>query len=287
MKAKLLSVLARVGLFLILILPASMFAASNVVTMCGIVITSPGTWTLANNLTCAGEGIDIQVSNVILKLNGFIISGPGASSGNGNGVLIVSSGGTGLKMVTILGPGTVTNFPAGIAFTGATGGGAVDVNLTNNAAGLLLNSDKLGVASTGLLISRNNIQKNFQGISAGGLTTSTIVGNNCSNNGDGIGLGSSGGNKLLGNTCNDNNHAGIVLGGVGSSGSTGNTLEGNQTSNNGFYGIFLGDNADGNHLLGNEAFGNHFLDINDENFNCGTNTYKRDVFGTADRPCVR
>ena len=51
--------------------------------------------------------------------------------------------------------------------------------------------------------------------------------------------------------------------------------------------LFLGPAADHDHLVGNVALGNHFLDINDENSNCGSDTYVSDVFGTADESCVK
>lgn len=272
---------------LLLILPTNLSAGTNSVTACGTVITTAGTWKLTNNLTCSGDAVEIQISSVNLKLNGFTITGPGADSGSAHGILIVSSAGTGLKSVTILGPGTVTAFPDGVIFNGTNGGGVVDVNLTSNGIGLVLNSDNLGAASTALLVSQNNLQKNDIGIDAGSLTSSTIAGNNCSGNHDGIDLLAGSGNKLLGNTCSNNTHAGITLGGSGSTGSAGNTLEGNRTSNNTFYGIFLGPAADDDHLIGNVALGNHFLDINDENSNCGSDTYVSDVFGTADESCVK
>ena len=67
---------------LLLILPTNLSAGTNSVTACGTVITNAGTWTLANNLTCSGDAVEIQVSSVNLKLNGFTITGLGAGSGS-------------------------------------------------------------------------------------------------------------------------------------------------------------------------------------------------------------
>lgn len=275
------------GFGLLLILTANLCAASNSITTCGTAITTSGTWTLKQNLTCTGDGIDIQAGNVILMLEGFTISGPGTNSAT-NGVL-VSTAPTGLTTneVTILGPGTITNFQNGIQFQGTHGGGAVDVTLLGNLIAILLESDGSGAVPTSLVISQNTMQSAFDGIS-GQLTMSTIVGNSCSNSSDCINLTAASKNKVLGNFCNGNRHAGIVIGGSTSgAASTGNTVEGNQTSNNRIYGIFLGPTSSGNHLIGNVAFHNSFLDINEFNSHCGTDSFLSDVFGTASQSCVK
>ena len=280
MKPK-ISILCALSINMVLLaMTGNLVAASNVVAACGTAITSSGTWTLSQNLTCTGDGIDVEVSNVILKLNGFTITGPGANVAT-NGILIASSDGSSLNTVTILGPGTITNFQNGIVFHGTNAGGAVDVKVTGNLFGIQLQ------APTNLVISQNNLQNNFNGIS-GQLGTSTIAGNDCSNNSDCINLFASSNNKILGNFCDGNRHAGMVIGGNTSGGaSTGNTVEGNQTSNNRFYGIFLGPSAGGNHLVGNVALGNSFLDINEFNSHCGSDTFLSDVFRTSSQSCVK
>src|SRR5262249_6802986 len=140
-----------------LILAQSLHAASNSVASCGTAITNSGTWTLTQNLTCTGDGIDVQTGNVVLKLNGFTITGPGMNAGT-NGILIASSGGANLNKVAILGPGTITNFQNGIVFQGTNGGGAVDVTIVSNLMGILLLSDTAAVIPSNLLISQNHLQ---------------------------------------------------------------------------------------------------------------------------------
>ena len=267
---------------LLLITPAHLFARANPVTTCGTLITTSGTWALANNLTCTGDGIDIQVSNVTLKLNGFVISGPGASSGSASGILIASAGNRSLSNVTILGPGTVTNYPSGINFTGTSGGSAVDVTLTANTEGFVFNNDAVGTAPRSLVISQNNLQKNAEaGIDASSLNSSTIAGNVFNGNHEGIMISGTG-NTLVGNTSSSNTHAGILfLSGAG------NTVEANQTRNNRFYGIALYPGANGNHVLNNVSFGSGFDDILDDNSNCGTDTYANNVFGKANESCIK
>lgn len=281
-----ISILCTLGIKVVfLTLTPTIVAASNSVASCGSAITSPGTWTLTQNLTCTGDGIDVQAGNVILKLNGFTITGPGTNAGTG--VLVASSDGTSLNKVTVLGPGTIRNFQNGIVFQGTNGGGAVDLGIVSNLMGILLLVDTAAVVPSNLLISQNRLQSSMESIS-GSLATSTIVGNNCSNSEDCINLVGVSGNNILGNVCSDNRHAGIEVGANTSGGlSTGNRVEGNQTSNNRFYGIFLGPSSSGNHLIGNVAFQNRFLDINEFNPNCGGDTFLSDVFGRASQSCVK
>ena len=267
-----------------LTLTQTLLAASNSVASCGNAITNSGTWTLTQNLTCTGDGIDVQAGNIVLTLNGFTITGPGANAGT-NGILIASSGGRNLNKVTVLGPGAITNFENGIVFQGTNGGGAVDVAIVGNLMGILLLSDTVAVVPSNLLISQNQLQSSVDSIS-GPLATSTIIGNSCSSSDDCINLVAASGNKVFGNFCNGNRHAGIELGNGGAA-SVGNTVEGNETSDNRFYGIFLGPSSSGNHLISNVAFRNHFLDINEFNPRCGTDTFLDDVFGTASQSCVK
>ncbi len=277
--------------FLALALPATLLAA-NTVTSCGTVIAKPGTWTVANNLNCSALGVAIQVNNVTLILNGFTITGPGPVSGTG--VLVVSPGGFGLKNVKIVGPGTISAFAAGILFLGTAGGGAVDLTLSNNGNGLIANFDGNGIQSKSLLITQNQIVLNVNnGIQGSAINMSSIVGNNASNNGaaapggSGIWLAMAAANKVQGNVCNNNFVDGIRLGGAGGNGATGNTVVGNQANNNVNAGIGLESPTVSDHFSGNVAFGNGLFDISDSNLNCGSNTYKSDVFGTANQACIK
>jgi len=268
-----------------MVLAGACFAAQTV-SACGTAITTSGTWILSQNLTCSGAGVDIQVGNVTLKLNGFTIAGPGANSG-ANGVLVASSAGVGVKKVTILGPGTIADFQNGITFQGTNGGGAVDVTFSGNLFGIFLTADSLSASPANLLLSQNSLQGGLDGIN-GQLNNSTIAGNSCSSVGDCINLAASSGNRVIGNVGDGNSDAGIVVGAaISGNASSGNTLEGNHTSNNHFYGIFLGPTASGNHLIGNVAFANRFLDINEFSSHCGTDSFQSDVFGTASQSCVK
>lgn len=276
--------------FLALALPATLLAA-NTVTTCGTAIVVPGTWTVANNLNCGGLGVAIQVNNVTLRLNGFTINGPGP--GSGTGVLVVSPSGFGLKNVRIIGPGTITGFAAGILFLGTVGGGVTDATLSNNGSGLTSDFG-MGVQSKNLLITQNQITQNANyGIHGSAINMSSIVGNNVSNNGPGVPGGSgiwlaiAATNMVQGNICNNNSTDGIRLGGALGNGASGNTVLGNQANNNLNAGIGLESPTTSNHFSGNVAFGNSVFDISDSNPGCGSDTYKSDVFGTANQACIK
>jgi hypothetical protein len=62
---------------------------------------------------------------------------------------------------------------------------------------------------------------------------------------------------------------------------------GNQVSNNLNAGIGLESPTTSDHFSGNVAFGNAVFDISDSNAGCGSDTYKSDVFGTANQACIK
>lgn len=95
--------------------PAS--ASVQLVTTCGTVITSAGTYVVANDLgPCTGDGIDVAHNNVTLSLNGHTITGNDTNNHTANeqlGVLLANV--TGVK---VHGPGTITAFDGGVAVLG-------------------------------------------------------------------------------------------------------------------------------------------------------------------------
>lgn len=262
-------------------------SATQHISACGATIHTSGLVVVDSDLTCSGDAIDVVVSNVTLKLQGHTLTGPGGNGtpGGASGVLISStSSSVALRNVVVLGPGTITNFNQGIAFLGVVGGGAVGITLNINPfAGLVMNGNGT-VLSQSLQISQNTLTSNGQGLTANGLTASTIVGNNANQNV--IDLFFVTKSMILGNTSNNNSGGnGLQLGGRGSLPSTGNTLEGNQTIGN-TVGINILAGASANHFSGNVAVANS-TDINDTNTNCDSDTYKNDVFAVANQACVK
>src|ERR671925_701612 len=100
--------------------------------LCGQAIT--GNLELTSDMTCEGDGIIVQGSNLEIRLNGFTIRGPGSDS-NTTGILV-----EGASEVRIRGPGMVTGFGTGVAYTDASGGAIRDTYLLRNDIGVLLDA---------------------------------------------------------------------------------------------------------------------------------------------------
>jgi nitrous oxidase accessory protein NosD len=98
--------------------------------LCGQAIT--GNLELTSDMTCEGDGIIVQGSNLEIRLNGFTIRGPGSDS-NTTGILVEEA-----REVRIRGPGMVTGFGTGIAYTAASGGAMRDIHVSDNDIGVLL-----------------------------------------------------------------------------------------------------------------------------------------------------
>jgi nitrous oxidase accessory protein NosD len=98
--------------------------------LCGEAIT--GDLVLESDMTCAGDGIIVEGSDLTIYLSGFTIRGPGSDS-NTTGILVEEA-----SEVRIRGPGMVTGFGTGVAYTGASGGAMRDVYVRDNDIGVLL-----------------------------------------------------------------------------------------------------------------------------------------------------
>ena len=97
-------------------------AAAFPIMQCGYTINKPGTYVLANDLSCPINGVVIEASNVHLVLNGHTITGPGKTAQVGaDGIQVFGSLTNRLTGVSIDG-GTVTGFAGdGINVFGASG----------------------------------------------------------------------------------------------------------------------------------------------------------------------
>jgi hypothetical protein len=87
---------------------------------------------LSSDLVCDGDGLDVTAINLTINLNGHNIRGPGTDS-NTTGISV-----DGLREVRIRGPGLVTGFGTGIAYTDSSGGSIRDTYLLRNDIGVLL-----------------------------------------------------------------------------------------------------------------------------------------------------
>ena len=87
---------------------------------------------LTSDMTCEGDGLRVEGSDLLIHLNGFTIRGPGSDS-NTTGILVEEA-----REVRIRGPGMVTGFGTGIAYTAASGGAMRDIHVSDNDIGVLL-----------------------------------------------------------------------------------------------------------------------------------------------------
>jgi len=100
--------------------------------LCGEAII--GDLELTSDVTCEGDGIRVEGSDLTIYLNGFTIRGPGPDS-NTTGILVEEA-----SEVRIRGPGMVTGFGTGVAYMDASGGAMRDVYVGTNDIGVLLDS---------------------------------------------------------------------------------------------------------------------------------------------------
>jgi nitrous oxidase accessory protein NosD len=104
--------------------------------LCGETVS--GDLQLTSDITCEGDGITVGGSLLTIFMNGHTISGPGPDS-NTTGILV-----DGGNTVRIRGPGTITGFGIGVAYTDTLSGAMRDILVRNNDVGVLLD----GVDST-------------------------------------------------------------------------------------------------------------------------------------------
>jgi Periplasmic copper-binding protein (NosD) len=119
--------------------------------LCGEAVT--GTLELTSDMTCAGDGITVEGSDLTIFLNGFTIRGPGSDSNTTTGILVEEA-----SEVRIRGPGMVTGFGTGVAYTGASGGAMRDVYVRDNDIGVLLD------ATTDTHVKQDHVSDNRIGV---------------------------------------------------------------------------------------------------------------------------
>ena len=224
-------------------------AADTGVTACGTVIGAPGQYVLANDLlACAGTGVTINASTVVLRLDGHTIQGVGGGSG-----IQVASGQTNVRL---LGDGLISGFQFGILFENVDDSSVKDVRVVGNQFGIAVNAgppaDNFSERNQFL---RNLLENGGHGFTVNGGSNSRFANNvACNNSGRGIYLFRGTGNEVVGNTTNGNAEIGISVEGPLSTG----------------------------HLIHeNSAFGNGVVDLADGNPDCDNNTWTNNQFATA------
>lgn len=270
---------------------ASPVPTVTVISQCNTTITSAGSYSLiTGGLQCTTNGINIAASDVTLYLDGNGMFTP-FITGCCTGILVSSPSGGTLQNVRILGYGYLQQFTNGISLVGVRNSQitGVFVSYASNDC-LSISSDANGDPSQNDIITANNFSYcGSVDIVGNTINDSQLTGNVC-NGGPFAGLAigieilSGNGNTLAGNNCGSL-AVGIQLGGSGSSGATGNIVTGN-SSLFGTTGILVASGANGNTFKANVAYKNTTLDIDDENASCGTDTWERTAFGTANQTCI-
>lgn len=192
-------VAATTGIGVTLVTPMAAHAAVT----CGQTITV--STTLDQDLTCGGNGVVINASNVVFDLGGHTITGP-APTGVGNGPrgVIVSSNRTGVTVRN----GTVRGFDSGVdVLPGANAATVTGLVLDANGDGIRVNT---GASSSQLTNNTIVNTTQFSGIQIGG--NGHLVENNTFFNGNSIGVFLSGNNDIVrGNTMVDMGGSAIRL----------------------------------------------------------------------------
>jgi parallel beta-helix repeat protein len=194
------------------------------ITQCGTVITQPGHYILANDLSCGGpspgapvqgatplnpfDGIEIVADHVTLLLDGHTITGDG---GDGAGITVGVGVPSGNSHVSIVGPGTITAFQVGVLFEQVSHSSVADMKSVGNEFGFAVNggfSAGCGQAcpSTMNTFQGNSADFNSQhGFTLNGANHNTFRSNDASNNAAiGIFLFTAAHNDVRDNTANSN-----------------------------------------------------------------------------------
>ncbi len=189
---------------------------------CGQVVS--GLVNLTANLDCSGDGLIIGGDNTVVNMNGYSITGPGPDSSK-VGIMVPNN-----DNVVINGPGSISNFQAGVLVTGANG---------MKMSSLILDSNQIGVFMTGsenTEIHQNIVKENSLGVATH----------------------SSSGAKLTSNLMSGNLLAGITFVNTQQSEVSMNNIDGSQN------GAFLDAQSSANSVVANNVLEN-VVDVNNAN----------------------
>src|ERR687891_382893 len=111
--------------------PIATAQAASSSAACGQVVS--GVVNLTANLNCSsGDGIIVGGPNTVINMNGFSITGPGQDSSK-VGIMVPN-----VDNVVVNGPGSISNFQAGVLLTGANGFKINSAILSNNQIGTFM-----------------------------------------------------------------------------------------------------------------------------------------------------
>jgi nitrous oxidase accessory protein NosD len=208
---------------------------------CGQVVS--GVVNLTSNLNCSGDGIIVGGPNTVVNMNGFSITGPGQDSSK-VGIMVPN-----VDNVVVNGPGSLSNFQAGVLLTGATGFSINSVILSNNQIGTFM------TGAENAQVQQNIIQGNSIGV-ASHSSTGAAIDSNLMN-----------GNLLAGITFVNSQQSSIGM----------NNVVGSQN------GVFLDGQSKQNTISANNVLEN-VIDLNNANglpTNINANQYVDNSCGTS------
>jgi nitrous oxidase accessory protein NosD len=142
---------------------ASQTQAASTNAACGQVVS--GVVNLTANLNCSGDGIVVGGPNTVINMNGFSITGPGQDSSK-VGIMVPN-----VDNVVVNGPGSISNFQAGVLLTGANGFTINSVILSNNQIGTFM------TGAENAQVKQNIIQGNSIGVASHSSTGAAIDSN--------------------------------------------------------------------------------------------------------------
>jgi nitrous oxidase accessory protein NosD len=221
--------------------PAEGAAAASTNAACGQVVS--GVVNLTSNLNCSGDGIIVGGPNTVINMNGFSITGPGQDSSK-VGIMVPN-----VDNVVVNGPGSLSNFQAGVLLTGATGFSINSVILSNNQIGTFM------TGAENAQVQQNIIQGNSIGV-ASHSSTGAAIDSNLMN-----------GNLLAGITFVNSQQSNIGM----------NNVVGSQN------GVFLDGQSKQNTISANNVLEN-VIDLNNANglpTNINANQYVDNSCGTS------
>ena len=216
-------------------------ASSSSNAACGQVVS--GVVNLTANLNCSGDGLIVGGPNTVINMNGFSITGPGQDSSK-VGIMVPN-----VDNVVVNGPGSISNFQAGVLLTGSNGFKLDSTILENN---------QIAVSMTGA--DNAEVQQNM-----------------IKNNHLGIASHSNSGSKITSNLFSDNQLAGITFVNTKSSSMDMNNIHGSQD------GVFLDEQSSDNIINANNVLQNA-VDINNANglpLNINSNQYAENNCGVS------
>lgn len=143
--------------------PGAVAAASSSSAACGQVVS--GVVNLTANLNCSGDGIIVGGPNTVINMNGFSITGPGQDSSK-VGIMVPN-----VDNVVVNGPGSISNFQAGVLLTGANGFKINSVILSNNQIGTFM------TGAENAQVQQNIIQGNSIGVASHSSTGAAMDSN--------------------------------------------------------------------------------------------------------------